>query len=77
VRLSGGADPAFIGTLGAAYAEAGRFPEAVGAAQRAQQLAAAQNNTALVDALQVQIGRYQAGSPFRDNSQTNTPIYSR
>jgi tetratricopeptide (TPR) repeat protein len=72
VRLSGGADPAFIDTLAAAYAEAGRFPEAVGAAQRAQQLAAAQNNTTLVDALQVQIGRYQAGSPFRDNSLTNT-----
>ena len=75
VRLSGGTNSIFIGTLAAAYAEAGRFPEAVEMAQRARQLAAAQNNAALVDVLQMQIGLYQAGSPFRDASQTNTPAH--
>ena len=73
VRLSGGTNSIFIGTLAAAYAEAGRFPEAVEMAQRARQLAAAQNNAALVDVLQMQIGLYQAGFPFRDASQTNAP----
>ena len=30
LKLSGGNEPAILGTLAAAYAEAGRFPEAVG-----------------------------------------------
>jgi tetratricopeptide (TPR) repeat protein len=75
VRLSGSPDPIFIGTLAAAYAEVGRFPEAVAVAERAQQLAAAQNNTALVNALGEQIERYQTGAPFRDAGQTDTPAY--
>ena len=75
VRLSGSPDPIFIGTLAAAYAEVGRFPEAVAVAERAQQLAAAQNNTALVNALGEQIERYQTDAPFRDAGQTDTPAY--
>ena len=71
IRLSGGSDPIFVGTLAAADAEAGRFPEAVKTAQQARQLAAAQNNTLLVDALQDQIRLYQAGAPFRESGQTN------
>jgi Flp pilus assembly protein TadD len=73
VRLSGGSDPIYVGTLAAAYAEAGRFPDAVKTARQAQQLAAARNNISLADALQVQIGLYQAGMPFRETSQTNAP----
>jgi tetratricopeptide (TPR) repeat protein len=76
-RLSGSPDPIFIGTLAAAYAEAGRFSEAIATAQRAQQLALDQSNPDLVNALQGQIGLYQAGSPFRDTSQTNTPDRSQ
>jgi len=75
VRLSGGTNPIFIGTLATAYAEVGRFSEAVEMAQRARQLAAAQNNAALVNVLQMQIELYQAGSPFRDASQTNAPVH--
>jgi tetratricopeptide (TPR) repeat protein len=74
-QLSGGRDPVITMTLAAAYAEAGRFPEAVATAERAQQLAVAQNNTALVNTLRGQIGLYQAGSPFRDAGRTNTPAY--
>jgi len=77
VRLSGGTNPIFIGTLAAAYAEVGRFSEAAEMAQRARQLAATQNNTALVNVLQMQIGLYQAGSPFRDASQTNAPAHPK
>jgi Flp pilus assembly protein TadD len=71
-QLSGGQNPAIIGTLAAAYAEAGRFPEAVTTARQALQLATGQTSPAAVDALRTQIGLYQAGLPFRDPSLTNT-----
>jgi tetratricopeptide (TPR) repeat protein len=74
-RLSGGQNPVMLKTLAAAYAEAGRFPEAVTAAQRALELAGAQNNTALVHDLQGQIALYRAGAPFRDTSQIDTPAH--
>jgi hypothetical protein len=70
-QLSGGQAPAIIGTLAAAYAEVGRFPDAMTTAQKALVLATTQNNTALANALRMQIGFYQAGSPFRDISLTN------
>ncbi len=73
VRQSGGTDPIYIGTLAAAYAEAGRFAEAVATVQRAQQLAAAQSNQQLAEALRSQIALYEAGTPFRDASPTNVP----
>jgi tetratricopeptide (TPR) repeat protein len=63
-RLAGGEDPIILGTLAAAYAEAGRFPEAVEAAQRALQLAGTQSNTVLADAIRSQMKLYQAGLPF-------------
>ena len=59
--LTGGENPAILQTLAAAYAEAGRFPEAVETAQRALGL---QFNTKLAGALQSQMKLYQAGSPF-------------
>jgi Flp pilus assembly protein TadD len=71
-QLSGGKDPAIITILAAAYAEAGRFPEAVTTARQALQLAAIQTNTAVVNALRAQIGFYEADTPFRDISLTNT-----
>jgi tetratricopeptide (TPR) repeat protein len=71
-RLSGGQNPAVLCTLAAAYAEVGRFPDAVNTAQKALQLAESQTNAApVVNALQTQIKCYQAGSPFRDRSLTN------
>jgi Tfp pilus assembly protein PilF len=72
-QLSDGQDPAIIGTLAAAYAEAGQFSEAVATAQRALQLAGFQNNPALADSLRAQIGLYEAGIPFRDANLTNGP----
>jgi len=69
-RLSNGRNPVMETTLAAAYAEAGRFPEAVTTAQRALQLANSQNNAALIAALKAQLKLYQAGSSFH---QTVTP----
>jgi tetratricopeptide (TPR) repeat protein len=65
-QLVGGKDPVILSTLAAAYAETGRFPEAVETAQRAMQLAEMQSDTTLAGALQSQLKLYQAGIPFRD-----------
>ena len=71
VNLSGGRDPAVLDTLAAAYAEAGRFSDAAGTAQRAAGLAAEQSDTALADAIRGRIERYQARSPYRDLRPTS------
>ncbi len=63
-QLTGDGNPVVLGTLVAAYAEAGRFPEAVATAERALQLAGTQSNPALADALRSQLKLYQAGLPF-------------
>ncbi len=69
-QLSGGKNPRMAATLAAAYAEAGRFSEAIATAGRAVQLATDQNDAPLAAALQAQLKSYQADSPFRD---LNTP----
>jgi tetratricopeptide (TPR) repeat protein len=65
-QLSQGTNPAVLSTLAAAYAEAGRFPEAIATAEQAQQLAAQQGNPARAEVLGRHIKLYQAGTPFRD-----------
>jgi Flp pilus assembly protein TadD len=72
-RLSSGKDSLMIMILAAAYAEAGRFPEAVAAAERARQLAVQQGNNSLADVLDAQIKLYQAGTPFRDTGMPAAP----
>jgi tetratricopeptide (TPR) repeat protein len=66
-QLTGGENPVVLRTLAAAYAEVGRFPEAVQTAQRALQLAGTQPDTALADALRSQMKLYQAGLPFHSD----------
>jgi len=70
-RLSGGNSSAIVGTLAAAYAEAGRFGEAVKAAQRALDLATAQTNTAQADMIRANIALFRAGSPFHEAGPAN------
>jgi tetratricopeptide (TPR) repeat protein len=62
VQLSGGTDAASLDTLGAAYAEAGRFTEAVRTASKALALAKDKNQSA---ALQRRIALYETSIPFR------------
>jgi tetratricopeptide (TPR) repeat protein len=69
VRLSGGTDPLLVATLGAAHAETGQFPQAMAAAQRALELATAQNRTALANRVRAEIAAYQTGSPYRDTGR--------
>ena len=68
-RLSGGTNPTVIGALAAAYADAGRFSEAVMTCQRALQQAGNSNNTELASALKEQLKLYQEGSPFRETTK--------
>jgi protein O-mannosyl-transferase len=55
-------NPVILGTLAAAYAQAGKLSEAVATAQRARELALAQTNRTLVAALESQLRQYQASN---------------
>ena len=64
--------PVASATLAAAYAEAGRFAEAVKTGQRALRLATAEGNTERADSIRAQIEVYQAGAAFRDHRYAST-----
>jgi protein O-mannosyl-transferase len=70
-RISGSRMPILFRTLAAAYAESGRFPEAVQAAQQGMQLANSQGKLGLATELQGNITLYQQQQPLRDPSLTN------
>ncbi|HOX56997.1 MAG TPA: fused MFS/spermidine synthase [Candidatus Paceibacterota bacterium] len=57
-----------VGTLAAAYAEAGRFPEAVATAQKACELASIFKEDALLARNQELLERYRTGQPYRDSA---------
>jgi cytochrome c-type biogenesis protein CcmH/NrfG len=71
LRISGGKIPMIHKVLAAAYAESGRFADAVETAQRGAELAASQGNPALAAELESNIALYQYGRPLRDPSITN------
>ena len=64
-ELSGGGDPAVLDTLAAAYAEEGRYPEAVATTRRALDLASQQDRRPLAEALKTRLALYEARTPFR------------
>jgi len=66
VQLTRSQEPTFIDTLSAAYAESGRFPDAIQTAREARDLAAKKNNAALATALSSRIALYQGQKPFRE-----------
>jgi Flp pilus assembly protein TadD len=61
---SPGPQAVLFSTLAAAYAEAGRFPDAVRAAQRALELARGAGDGPQAAACARQLSRYRAGKPF-------------
>jgi len=71
LRLSGGKNPLIFRTLAAAYAESGRFGEAIETAQRGLELAHTQGNPGLATELENTIVLYQAARPLRDPSLAN------
>jgi tetratricopeptide (TPR) repeat protein len=68
-RLSAGRDPMVVGTLAAAYAQAGRFPEAIATVGRALAAATDRTNSALAAVFRAQLALYQKGSPVRDTAK--------
>jgi protein O-mannosyl-transferase len=65
--LPSGDVPIVLRTLAAAYAEAGDFSKATDTAQRAIDLATAQNNTSLLATLRHEIELYQVRTPYRES----------
>jgi tetratricopeptide (TPR) repeat protein len=62
--------PGMVGTLAAAYAEAGRFPEAITTAEEAIQLATAAGNAQFADQNRQMLQLYHAGKPYREKPAT-------
>ena len=65
-ELSDGQEPAILDTLAAAYAEAGRFSEAVQTARKALDLAAQQDKVVLGESIKARLRFYESDVPFRE-----------
>jgi tetratricopeptide (TPR) repeat protein len=68
VAISGGREPQFVRTLAAAYAENGRFPESIAAAQQAATIANMQGKPRLANNLQKDLLLYRSYLPVRANT---------
>ena len=66
VQLSGGQEAMYLDTLAAAYAEAGRFEDAVETARRGLEIATRENQAQLREGLAARLRLYEAGKPYRD-----------
>jgi Flp pilus assembly protein TadD len=64
-QVTGSKEAVLVGTLAAAYAEAGRFDEAVATARKARELALAAGQQALADTNQNLIELFSARQPYR------------
>jgi len=71
-QIMGNRDAIYLRTLAVAYAEAGRFAEAIQTAERALPLAEADGNTALAFDLRNNIAGFRAREPVRDTSLAET-----
>jgi len=65
-RLTGGTDANLLATLAVAYAEAGRFPEAVEAARRALDLARPRRKNELVELLPKWLQLFRSGPAYHE-----------
>jgi protein O-mannosyl-transferase len=68
-ELTAHQQPMILNTLAAAYAEAGRFDDALTTANRALELSKQSNRTSLTAKIERAIALYQSHTPFRDNSE--------
>src|SRR6202022_2516030 len=67
-QRAGHPNPIVLRTLAAAYAENGRFSEAINTAQTALPLATSQGNSGLAADLQLNIARYERNLPLRSQA---------
>jgi Flp pilus assembly protein TadD len=63
-KLNGGGSARFLATLDASYAEAGRFDEAITAAEKTRAAATAEGRSDLAEAVAKRLELYRAGKPF-------------
>ena len=68
-RVSAGRQPRILATLAAAYAEAGRFPQALETARQALTLATRQSDRQLAEGLNAMIALYADQKPFRETQR--------
>jgi Flp pilus assembly protein TadD len=71
VQLSGGREPLFLRTLAAAYAENGRFSEAIAVAQQAAVIANMQAKPDMAKRLNGDLVLFRGNLPLRENSPGN------
>ncbi len=71
LRISGGKIPMIYRVLAAAYAENGRFADAIEIAQRGAELATTQGNPGLAAEVESNVVLYRSGTPLRDPGITN------
>ena len=67
-QLSGGKVARFWGTLDAAYAEAGRFPDAVKAAEKSRDLALTAGEKHIAQAAEERLILYRKRQPYRQQA---------
>jgi tetratricopeptide (TPR) repeat protein len=65
-RLTGNKKAGMVGTLAAAFAEAGRFTDAAATAEKAADLADADGNSRFAAINRQLLALYRAGKPFRE-----------
>jgi protein O-mannosyl-transferase len=65
-ELTHDGEPLFLDTLAAAYAESGRFPEAVATAEKAERLATTAGLKKLAEKDRQRIELYRAGKPYHE-----------
>ena len=63
-HLSGGKEPLFLRSLAAAYAETGRFSDAIAVIQQAVAIARVQGKTSLADLFEKDVVLYRRASGF-------------
>jgi tetratricopeptide (TPR) repeat protein len=66
-KLSAEREPLFLGTLAAAYAEAGRFTDAIATAERARDLATAADQKELAEKNRELLQLYRTGVPYHES----------
>jgi protein O-mannosyl-transferase len=66
LALEKGVAPGFLDTLAAAYAEAGRFPEAVETARKAKKAAEQGKDRKLIEEIDARLKLYESKKPYRE-----------
>jgi tetratricopeptide (TPR) repeat protein len=72
-KLSGNRMAANVDTLAVAYAAAGRFNEAIAAAERAVELARAAEQPQLAKKIEARLELYRAGRPYHQSVEVTSP----